>query len=294
MSLRRIEPNRKGGFTLIEVLVVVAVIALLISILMPSLGRAKAHARNALCLGRLEQLGVAKACFLVQHQNRVPVGHAPDQKNHWALALAREMGVVKQVLDYTTPNHVPVDQLEIFHCPERTASGSKPWLGYLSISLTRERYRYPRRQDVDGLMNIDRYKNPAEVVYVIDAETEPRVNVPGLYGSTPPKARRTWEEAVKTGLLDPARKADLISFMLTNGGGVDAMTVWQDGHLPEYLPNAPGLPFNPDRRVAINLHRGRFSNAVFHDGHAAGLTPANRTPWTENHKVWLRRFGMIQ
>jgi len=292
MFRRRIHVRRARGFTLIEKLVVIAIIALLLSLLMRSLGRAKANARNAVCLGNLQQFGVAKACFAVQHQNKVPIGHAPDQNDHWALLLARETGVVRQIQDYMTPNHVRVDLLEFFHCPERTASGSKPWLGYLSNSLMPERYIHTQWHNVDGLVNIDRYKHPSDTVYVIDAETEQRVNVPGAYGSTPPKARQTWEEALRTGLLEPANRATLITFMMANGGGIDAMAAWQDGHLPEYQPTSSSPPFNPDRKVAVNLHMGRFSNAVFHDGHAAGLAPENRTPPYENHRLWLRRFGI--
>ncbi len=64
-------PVLSGGrgqraFTLIELLVVVAIIALLISILLPSLSRARAQARTTLCLSRLGQLGRA---FLIYSED---------------------------------------------------------------------------------------------------------------------------------------------------------------------------------------------------------------------------------
>ncbi len=50
--------NRRSGFTLIELMVVVAIIALLMSILMPALGRAKKSAESVTCQGRLKHWGL--------------------------------------------------------------------------------------------------------------------------------------------------------------------------------------------------------------------------------------------
>lgn len=51
--------NQQHAFTLIELLVVVAIIALLISILLPSLNVAREKGRAAVCLSNLKQLTVA-------------------------------------------------------------------------------------------------------------------------------------------------------------------------------------------------------------------------------------------
>jgi len=51
--------NTRNAFTLVEMLVVVAILALLIGILLPVLGRSKAGTRQAVCLSNLAQLGHA-------------------------------------------------------------------------------------------------------------------------------------------------------------------------------------------------------------------------------------------
>ncbi len=63
---------RKGGFTLIEVLVVVAIIALLVSILLPALGRAREQARNTQCLTQLKQVGAGIMMYTGEHRSVLP------------------------------------------------------------------------------------------------------------------------------------------------------------------------------------------------------------------------------
>jgi prepilin-type N-terminal cleavage/methylation domain-containing protein/prepilin-type processing-associated H-X9-DG protein len=60
-TLSRASPN--AGFTLLELLTVIAVLALLASCLLPALQRAKARARATMCLGNLHQFGLATASY---------------------------------------------------------------------------------------------------------------------------------------------------------------------------------------------------------------------------------------
>jgi prepilin-type N-terminal cleavage/methylation domain-containing protein len=62
-------PTRQRGFTLIELLVVVSIIALLISILLPSLKSARDQAKLVRCLANQRGLGQAGSVFAAERKN---------------------------------------------------------------------------------------------------------------------------------------------------------------------------------------------------------------------------------
>lgn len=79
--------KKSKGFTLIELLVVISIIALLLSILMPSLQKVKAQARAMVCQANLRQWATIFTAYGGENNNRFPRdGTGYDQK-YWMTAL---------------------------------------------------------------------------------------------------------------------------------------------------------------------------------------------------------------
>jgi prepilin-type N-terminal cleavage/methylation domain-containing protein/prepilin-type processing-associated H-X9-DG protein len=72
-----VRARNRYGFTLVELLIVIGIIALLIGILLPALNRARSAANEAVCMSNLHQWGIGLQMYADQNKGSLPL-KGPD------------------------------------------------------------------------------------------------------------------------------------------------------------------------------------------------------------------------
>jgi prepilin-type N-terminal cleavage/methylation domain-containing protein/prepilin-type processing-associated H-X9-DG protein len=119
------QARRAGGFTLVELLVVIGIIALLVSILLPAMTAAREQAQMIKCLSNLRQIGTACASYTGENKGAMipaetrrwagaPMASALQPQDSWATLL---VGLGYLSYPVTTDKTTPLGNDTVFRCP---------------------------------------------------------------------------------------------------------------------------------------------------------------------------------
>lgn len=182
MMLQRIsrQSASRSGFTLIEILVVIAIISLLAAILFPVFARARENARRASCQSNLKQIGLAVAQYTQDFDERYLLMSVNGPANSWSpvynpVTHGTPLGWADALQPY-------IKSLQIYQCPSEPGAAQTA-VNTNNAGYTDYWYNACLNENVSGTyvgIALSQFEAPANTVTIGDGNSSrARVNTAG-------------------------------------------------------------------------------------------------------------------
>ena len=147
------------GFTLVELLVVISIIALLMAILMPALNMAKKQAQGVRCLANTRQIGLALHLYADDYDRKIP---RDETDGFWAILFMPYIGGLSD--DIMAYHEVDIYQCAAYPDKEQTVDYTINAMDLKSPTPNVEQR---------GAMSLDAFPRPGMTIYLADYEHHP-------------------------------------------------------------------------------------------------------------------------
>lgn len=169
------------GFTLVELLVVLSVVAILSTLLVPAVGSSLRSGKSSQCRSNLHQWGVALSLYADDHESLLPrrgQGIQPvtviNRPEDWFNALPRYLQLPAYEAEAALGRYNKAGARNLFVCPTATNNPSGPHFFSYAMNMQLSPWNAARPQRMSEIASAER------VVFLADA--------PGPYASTVPAA----------------------------------------------------------------------------------------------------------
>jgi prepilin-type N-terminal cleavage/methylation domain-containing protein len=159
IAIRAIPPPRRGAFTLVELLCVIAIIGILIALLLPAIQASREGARNVSCGSNLRQIGLAHLQYESLHRKYANIVYEGNLGNYfapWTAAILPQLqenslfNTWARAVGYTGDGNPQVfataegdiakiygTPVPLYYCPSRRAPIAYPgWVHFPSGNVT--------------------------------------------------------------------------------------------------------------------------------------------------------------